>query len=173
MLYLRYLCLFSSSLSPVVCWRDHVLFTLCLFSSSLPPVVCRRPHVLFALFVFVCVYWCLTHIMLFLFCQSSSCVPYVANFSGLSILIAPSVFSSIYGKEKRINSPLQYSHPQNAIPQISDALRQIEANSPISSLFLSILKGVVLLQRSLLYQKEMRWTGMNMRDNRILHLDTD
>ena len=28
---------------------------LCLFGSSLPPVVCRRAHVLFTLFVFVCV----------------------------------------------------------------------------------------------------------------------
>ena len=26
---------------------------LCLFGSSLPPVVCRRVHVLFTLFVFV------------------------------------------------------------------------------------------------------------------------
>ena len=26
---------------------------LCLFGSSLPPVVCRRAHVLFMLFVFV------------------------------------------------------------------------------------------------------------------------
>ena len=32
----------------------------------------------------------------FLFCLSSSCVPYVANFSGLSIFIAPSVFSNVY-----------------------------------------------------------------------------
>jgi hypothetical protein len=31
--------------------------------------------------------------VVFLFCLSSSCVPYVASFSGLSILIAPSVFS--------------------------------------------------------------------------------
>ena len=56
MSYLRYLCLFGSSLPPVVCRRAHVLFTfsyLCLFGSSLPPVVCRRAHVLFMLFVFV------------------------------------------------------------------------------------------------------------------------
>ena len=29
------------------------LHYLCLFGSSLPPVVCRRAHVLFMLFVFV------------------------------------------------------------------------------------------------------------------------
>ena len=29
------------------------LHYLCLFGSSLPPVVCRRTHVLFTLFVFV------------------------------------------------------------------------------------------------------------------------
>jgi hypothetical protein len=32
----------------------------------------------------------------FLLCFSSSCVLYVARFSGLSILIAPSVFSNVY-----------------------------------------------------------------------------
>ena len=76
MFYLCYLCLFGSSLPPVVCRRAHVLFMLfvfvlfvylqlfvgwlvsylcylCLFGSSLPPVVCRRAHVLFMLFVFV------------------------------------------------------------------------------------------------------------------------
>ena len=74
MSYLCYLCLFGSSLPPVVCRRADVLFMLfvfvwfvqlfvgglmsylcylCLFGSSLPPVVCRRAHVLFMLFVFV------------------------------------------------------------------------------------------------------------------------
>ena len=37
---------------------------LCLFGSSLPPVVCRRTHVLFTLFVFVYVQQCPTHIVL-------------------------------------------------------------------------------------------------------------
>jgi hypothetical protein len=31
MFYLRYLCLFGSSLPPVVCSRAHVLFTLFVF----------------------------------------------------------------------------------------------------------------------------------------------
>ena len=77
MSYLHYLCLFSSSLPPVVSRRTHDLFTLfvfvqvrlylqllvgglmsylhylCLFGSSLPPVVSRRAHDLFTLFVFV------------------------------------------------------------------------------------------------------------------------
>ena len=67
MSYLCYLCLFGSSLPPVVCRRVHVLSMLfmfvgglmsylcylCLFGSSLPPVVCRRVHVLFMLFMFV------------------------------------------------------------------------------------------------------------------------
>ena len=67
MSYLHYLCLFNSSLPPVVsrrthdlftfvfvCRRAHVLFTLFVFVwSSLPPVVSRRTHVLFTLFVFV------------------------------------------------------------------------------------------------------------------------
>ena len=54
MSYLCYLCLFGSSLPPVVCRRlMSYLCYLCLFGSSLPPVVCRRAHVLFMLFVFV------------------------------------------------------------------------------------------------------------------------
>ena len=54
MSYLCYLCLFGSSLPPVVCRRNHVLFMLFVFVwLSLPPVVCRRADVLFMLFVFV------------------------------------------------------------------------------------------------------------------------
>jgi hypothetical protein len=49
--YLRYLCLFGSSIPPVYCRRAHVLFRM--FGSSLPPVYCRTAHVLFTLFVFV------------------------------------------------------------------------------------------------------------------------
>jgi len=40
-----------------------------------------------------------TYCVVFLFCFSSSCVHYVASFSGLSIFfvgIAPSVFSNVY-----------------------------------------------------------------------------
>ena len=50
---------------------------------TLPPVVCRRAHGLFTLFVFVCVYWYQTHIVLWFF--PSYCVPYVVSFSGLSL----------------------------------------------------------------------------------------
>ena len=67
MSYLHYLCLFSSSLPPVVSRRLMTyLHYLCLFSSSLPPVVSRRDScliyiicvlvgglILFTLFVFV------------------------------------------------------------------------------------------------------------------------
>ena len=64
-----------------------------MFGTSLPPVVCRRAHDLFTLFVCACAYWCPTHIVLVLFGSfcgfflvfSSSCVPCVASFSGLSI----------------------------------------------------------------------------------------
>ena len=39
---------------------------------------------------FFCIEWCPTHIVLcFLFCFSSSCVPYVGSFSGLSIRDCP------------------------------------------------------------------------------------
>jgi hypothetical protein len=40
--------------------------------------------------------WCSTQCVVFLLCFSSSCVPFVASFSGLSNLIAFSVFSNVY-----------------------------------------------------------------------------
>jgi hypothetical protein len=118
-------CLVCSSLPPVVCGRTHVLFVrlylqlfvggsmsclfvftssclweeACLVCSSLPPVVCGRKHVLLVLFVFVYVLWCLAHFVL-CFCFSSSYVPYVAGFSGLSLSIATSIFSNVYSTTK-------------------------------------------------------------------------
>jgi len=47
----------------------------------------------------ICVCWRMvvsnTYCVVFLFCFSSSCVPYVASFSGLSIVDYPSVFSNV------------------------------------------------------------------------------
>ena len=95
MSYLRYLCLFGSSLPPVVCSRAHVLLTLfvfvwffftssclqqgscltyvicVLFGSSLPPVVCSRAHVLLTLFVFVWFFFTSSCL------QQGSCLTYV------------------------------------------------------------------------------------------------
>ena len=71
-----------------------------MFRSSLPPVVCRRADVLFTLFVFVCVQWCRTHILL---CFSSSCVPYGAGLSGLSIFDCPfGIFQRLCSKSTNI-----------------------------------------------------------------------
>ena len=47
----------------------------------LPPVVCRMDHVSFTLLVFVHIVLCFVYIPAF--------VPYVANFSGLSIFDCP------------------------------------------------------------------------------------
>jgi len=58
-----------------------------MFDSSLPAVVCSSAHVLFTLFVFA--YVSNTYCVVFLFSFSSSCVPYVANFSRLSISDRP------------------------------------------------------------------------------------
>jgi len=38
------------------------------------------------------------YFVVFLFCFPSSCVPYVASFSGLSFFIDPSVFFSVYSQ---------------------------------------------------------------------------
>ena len=53
---------------------------------SLPPVVCRREHVLFTLCV--CLRMVMSNIgcVMFLSCVSSSCIPNVNSFSGLSLL---------------------------------------------------------------------------------------
>jgi hypothetical protein len=56
---------------------------VCLFCSSLPPVVCRRDHVFFTLCLFVCLWIVVsnTYYVVSLFCFSVSCVPYVGSFS--------------------------------------------------------------------------------------------
>ena len=57
-----------------------------MFGSTLPPV-CRRAHILFMLFVFVCVYWCPTHIVLcfcFVFRHLVYPITCVVSFSVLS-----------------------------------------------------------------------------------------
>ena len=118
MSYLHYLCLFVPLyLQLFTVWGlMSYLHYLCLFGSSLPPVVCTRTHVLFTLFVFVrflftssclqyedsclinviceclCIVVSTTYCVVILFCLSSSCVPYVASFSGLSIFDCPFVF---------------------------------------------------------------------------------
>jgi len=43
--------------------------------------------------VCLCIVMSNTYHVVFLFCFSLSCVPYVASFSGLSIFVDPSVFS--------------------------------------------------------------------------------
>jgi hypothetical protein len=59
---------------------DVRLFLKCLYIihiQQLVNVVCRSIHVLFMLFVFVCVWWCLTHIVLcfcFVYLRLVSCV---------------------------------------------------------------------------------------------------
>jgi hypothetical protein len=70
-----------------------------MFGLSLPPVVCRRDHVILTLFICVCLRIVVskTYFVVFLFCFSSSCVPYVASFSGLSILDCPfSILSRLF-----------------------------------------------------------------------------
>ena len=69
------------------------------FDSSLPQVVCRRTRVSCNV-ICVCLHIVVsdTYCVMFLFCLSSSCVLYVADFSGLSIFSAPSLFSNVYLK---------------------------------------------------------------------------
>ena len=70
-----------------------------MFGSSLPPVDCRGCS---CLIYVIC--GCLrivmfnTYFAVFLYCFSSSCVPYAASFSALFILFALSVFSNVYSQ---------------------------------------------------------------------------
>jgi hypothetical protein len=68
-----------------------------MFGSSLPPVVYGWAHVSFTLFVFVCVYWYPTHIVLW-YCSVSlgPVCPMLLVSLDCPFLIAPSVFSDLY-----------------------------------------------------------------------------
>ena len=92
--------LFSFLCCPIMCLYVlccNVSYNFCIktmFGSSLPPVFCRRAHVLFTLFVFVCsIMVPNSYCVVILFCFSSSCVIYVASFSGVSIFILPLLYS--------------------------------------------------------------------------------
>ena len=80
-----------------------------MFGSSL--FVCRRTHVLFTLFVFVCVWWCPTHIVLVVgggvVCLGLVC-PLLSVSLDCLFLIAPSVLSNVY---IYILFPYLYSYP--------------------------------------------------------------
>ena len=79
-----------------------------MFGSSLPPVVCRRTRVLFTLFVFVYIWWRLTHIVLFFFfvlCTLCCQFLWIVLF-----LIAPSVFFNIYLQDQIWNKTKSYNN---------------------------------------------------------------
>ena len=65
------------------------LHYLCLFGSSLPPVVCRRTCVLFTLFVF-------TYILYSVFVGLRLVYPMLSVALDWPCLIGPSVFSNLY-----------------------------------------------------------------------------
>jgi hypothetical protein len=70
-----------------------------MFGSSLSPVACRGC----SCFIYVICGWLRivvsnTYFAVFLYCFSSSCVPYAASFSALFILFALSVFSNVYSQ---------------------------------------------------------------------------
>ena len=79
-----------------------------IIDSPLPPVVCRRVHVLFTLFVFVCVQWCPTHIILcfwFVFLV----YPMLPVSLDCAVLIASAVFSNVYETERLLKMVLDIS----------------------------------------------------------------
>jgi hypothetical protein len=124
--YVHYLCLFAhSGLQHILCCVFYlfyfVLCTLCcqflwlvLFISCIFDPKCNvwrlfllQEHTMFITFYEIYNAWksnskhislsSTTVCVVFFICSTSSCVPYVANFSGLScFLITPSVFSLVY-----------------------------------------------------------------------------
>ena len=109
-----------------------------MFGSSLPPVVCRTISgclqnnlrlfvaqgscLIYVICVCLRIVMSNTYCVVFLFCFSSSCVPYVVNVSGLSIIDCPSVFSNVYSTTGQfcnifmINKPnwrILYQNPEN------------------------------------------------------------
>jgi hypothetical protein len=68
-----------------------------MLGSSLPPVVSRKVHALFTLCVFICKYWCPTHIVLcFWFVFLRLVCPILTVSLDCPFLIAPSVFFNVY-----------------------------------------------------------------------------
>ena len=70
---------------------------LCVVCVLLHPVVCKREHALFTLFLFVFAQWCPKHIVL-CFCFVFLCLlhPMLPVSLDCPFLIAPSVFSNVY-----------------------------------------------------------------------------
>ena len=68
-------------------WKK-ISLKICNIIYSLPPVAYRVSHVLFTFFVFACVWWCPTHIVL---CFCFVCLRLVASFDNI-----PLVFSNVY-----------------------------------------------------------------------------
>ena len=75
----------------VPCYDVRYDFCIKTMFGSLLQVVCERACVVVTLFVFVCAQWSPTHIVFSFFSS-----PILPVFSGLSILIVPSVFSHVY-----------------------------------------------------------------------------
>jgi len=83
----------------VPCWdvRDDCHIKA-IFGLSLPPVVCRMAHVIYV--ICACLRIVVSNTYHIVLCFSSSCVPYFASLSGLSIYcIAPSVFKNRQSRE--------------------------------------------------------------------------
>ena len=82
-----------------------------MFGSSLALVVCRKPGFMSYLrYLGFFVHCGVQHVLCYMsFCFSSSCVPYVASVSGLSIFECPFSISNVY--EKSLKVPVTFSFP--------------------------------------------------------------
>ena len=96
--------LFSFLCCPIMCLRSEFRVVMSvtisaektIFRSYLPLVFCWRACVLYTLFVFVCVWWCPTHIGLCFCFVFPRLVPLFPVSLKCPLLIVPSVFSNVY-----------------------------------------------------------------------------
>jgi len=65
-----------------------------MLGTFLPPRVCKKAHVIYVICVCLRIMVSNTYCVVFLFCFSLACVPYVAIFSGLSIFDSLTVIYS-------------------------------------------------------------------------------
>ena len=116
-----------------------------MFGSSLSLVVCGRAHVLVVLFVFVSVWWCQAHIVLwFCFVFLRLVYPVLPVSLDCPYLIVPSVFSKVYSLRRDVLAHKTSLTPPLLIEMLVP-IQESERWSCICALWVSILPLSMIL----------------------------
>ena len=115
-----------------------------MLGSSLPSVVCKTVHALFTLFLFVCLYWFPTHIVL-RFC--SVLLRFVYLMLPVSLycpfLIAPSVFSIVYLQHKHTNHNFKMKIHITQVIQIRKKIKEMILKLQVKTVYLDIVPVII------------------------------